>query len=300
MKLAMNRIIGSNLEEAIRSKIINDAVTSESYRSRIFYIGQVVNNKDPKNLNRVKIRIPIIDEQKFVDVSKEEGISKLSWCLPISHRFVEIPENNSIIICAILDPQTPDYGRLYFDTITEDSTDDIFDRLSPEAISLSNWKYAEQAFNILIKKKPSSNEYDAQNNVNYEVGLRGKGNNKFLLDKDYGLWIQNAKDKQNESFMLLKDDTYLEAAKNLMITSKEGKKENFHPVFHKPLYEYLASVNQMIQKIVTLLNTKPAISHTGPCLPSPNATSLISELKSLSGKLKKLTNEGNSEKIIIN
>jgi hypothetical protein len=296
----MNRIAASNFEDALRSKVVNDTINSENEHSRIFWFAQVIDNKDPKNLNRIKVRIPVIDEVKYVGVEKEKGDANLPWCLPTSHRFLNTPEVNSIVIVAILDPKTPYYGRIYFDTITDLTDTDIFERLEPEK-TLSDFSQVEKALNIEIFGKPKDKAFNGKDNIKYPIGLRGKGKNKFMLDKDSSLWVQNEGDKDNESHIKLEKSLMdFDAADKIDILSKKGNKTKYNPLFHSTMYTYLSDVNKMIQKIVILLNTQPALAKCGPCMASPNAPTLMSDLIQLNGKLQKLKQEGHSKKIRIN
>lgn len=298
----MNRLKSANFEDSLQAKIVNTTINNENENSRIFYFGQVVINDDPKNINRIKVRIPVIDEVVYVNTkSKEEGDAKLSWCLPVSSRFIDVPEINSIVVVAILDPKTPYFGRLYFDTITDFTEEDIFKKLIPEKKILSNFNSAEQAFGIKLGNIPKDNSFNSKEKIKYPVGLRGRGKNKFILDEDSTTWIQNEGDKKTESYMKMgKDLMQLQGADKINILSTKGYNTHYNPLFHKPMYEYLTDINRMLQKIIILLNTTPALSKTGPCLPSPTAPKLNIELKILSNKLSQLKKNGHSEKIEIN
>lgn len=294
----MSRILAGNFEDALRAKLVNSTIANESLHSRIFYFGQVISNSDPKNLNRIKIRIPTIDDVFYVGKTKDEGDASLPWSLPISHRFIDIPEVNTIIIVAIFDTKTPYYGRVYFDTVTEVSSTDIFNRVTPEINSLSTWENVETAYNININK-PKPNAYDAKQNVIYNTGIRGKGKNKILFAKDFTLWIQNEGDSQNESSIKQSQNIDIDSSDLINITSKKGG-TRYHPIFHTPLYNYLSIMNQTIQKIIILLNTIPAKSPSGACIPGPNAKQLINQLQKMSSEFSKFRNIGNSKKITIN
>jgi hypothetical protein len=86
----------------------------------------------------------------------------------------------------------------------------------------------------------------------------------------------------------------------ISILSAKGSNEHYHPVFHKPTHEYFASINSMLQKIVMLLNSIPALSPSGPCMPAPKAANLISELQKMAKNFQKYRNIGHSKKITIN
>lgn len=297
----MNRITGSNYEESLKAKLVNKAIESESLLDRIFHFGQVISNNDPKNLNRIKIRIPEIDDALYVNKTKEEGDASLPYALPISHRFVEIPEVNSIIIVAIFDPKIPYYGRMYFDTITELSDKDIFERIIPEQNSLSDFDNIEKAFNVKLNFKPkNADEFNGTAKVDYEMGIRGKGDNKFVLDKDFCYWSQNESDSSKRSSIKLNEDPVFTAANTMQLISTKGSGTKYNPIFHSPLHDYLASINKVLQKIVMVLNTVPAISPVGPCTSGPMASQLISSLQILATDFTKFKQVGHSKKLIIN
>jgi hypothetical protein len=296
----VNRITGSNYEDSLKAKIVNDTIYTEGLHTRIFHFGQVINNIDPQNLNRIKIRIPIIDDVFYVNKTKDEGDASLPWSLPISHRFIDIPENNSIIVVGIIDPKTPYYGRLYIDTITELSETDIFNRTTPESNSLSTWTNVEKAFKINLNNKPQNpTTYDVKNNTDYRIGIRGKGKNKFELLQTSSIWTQN-EGTSDFSYINLSNNIDIQSSDIINILSTKGYATHYRPVFDTPLYDYLQSTFLMLEKIITVLTTIPAISPTGKCVPGPSAHSLIPSLQSLAKDFIKLKQIGNSLKIFIN
>ena len=293
----MNRITGSNQEDSLRARLVNQIIEKEGLHSRIYYFGQVISNEDPKNLNRIRVRIPVIDDVYYVDGTKEEGDARLPLCVPISHRFIDVPEVNSIVIVSIFDTKTPGYGRIYFDTITELSDTDIFNRVTPEINSLSDFDALEKVFGIRINK-PKKNSYDTKDNVKYQLGIRGKGKNKFMLNKEDSVWTQN-EGTQDESRITLSKNIALNASDLIDILSTKGTNK-YHPVFDQPTFDYFASLNGLLKKIITLLNTVPAISPTGPCMPGKSAPQLMADLQKLATDFKKYRSNGSSKKITIN
>ncbi len=296
-----SRIAQSNPEDALQGRLVNELYTQKGEYTRVFYFGQVINNSDPKNLGRVQVRIPIIDDIYYINQNKDDGDKTLPWCLPMSSRFSEAPEQNSIVVIALFDPKIPFFGRLFFDAITEISATDLFERLTPEEKTLSNWLNAENSLDINNPKPKKLNEYEVKNKIIHKVGIRGKGKNKIELNEDNITVTQNYKDVDKESLLKLEEaDSILEGANNVHLRSKQGEKTEYNVVFDKKLFEYLEKVNKMINKVVLLLNTTPAKSPTGPCLPGPNAKDLISEFKSLKADLKKFKVDGSSKKLWIN
>lgn len=300
------RIRQSNIEEFIKSKILDYAVDRKETYTRIFYHGLVINNNDPLNANRVKIRVPLLDDTFYVDKTKEEGDQLLPWCMPMNRNFVQTPENNSIVLVAIFDPKIPYYGRIYFDSIASLDKNDLFNqqRLSPETGTYDNWTNAENALSIILKSKPKkAGQYNVNDNVKFDMGIRGKGKNRITLRKDSLEIYQNEGTNSKESMLAFTQDIKLEAAEYMDLLSKKGGTK-FHPVFDEPLYDYLHEMNSMFMEIVKLLNTKPAISTTmmSPSLPSPDAPMLITKLQSLNSKFTNLTKpgSGSSKYIYIN
>jgi len=297
----MTKIGGSNIKDNFNAKILAFLANNTIEYTRTIYLGQVMVNEDAGNLNRVKIRIPLIDDIFYKDVSKQEGDNSLPWCLPISSRFVSTPEANSIVIVLLADPKTPFFGRIYLDSVTDISATDLFQKLTPEEQSLSNWLNVQNAFEINIPTPLDEKGYNVKKNTKYKLGIRGKGKNKIELDETKISISQNYQDKNKETSIELTENLDIKSSDEINITSKKGRKKNYHPVFDSTLFDYLEKQNRMIQKIVTILNTIPAIAPIGgPCTAGPNSSQLITELTTLKGELKKLKQIGYSEKITIN
>jgi hypothetical protein len=296
----INRITGSNTEEALRTKI-GSTVTTESLSSRVFFFAQVINNVDPNNLNRIQVRIPVIDNDYYVGRTKDAGDKELPWVAPFSNRFLDVPEVNAIIMVAVFDAKVPHFGRMYFDSFSDFTTSEYFEKLTPEEKLKSNWALVEDIFGINILGKPkNTDEFNAKDNINYKVGIRGKGKNRVLLDKDSLNVVQNYNDKDNETSMTFTQNVDIDAADEIYVTSKKSNSDLYHPVFDDPLWDYLSANAQLLQKIVTVLTTIPAISPAGNCIPGPSAGQLTAELQKLSNQFEQLKKIGSSKKISIN
>ena len=220
----LNRIVSGNTEEVIRAKVLENTLQNKNLNSRTFYFAQVIDNIDPQNLNRIKCRIPVIDEEYYINVKKEVGDSKLPWSICMSNRLLNVPEVNSIVLIALFDTKVPHFGRMYFDVFSDFTNTEYFDKLNPEKKLLSNWELVEDIFGININSKPKSfGEFNGKESINYKVGIRGKGNNKLVLDKDNILLVQNAKDKENESSISITKNIDQNSSDLISITSKKGR-----------------------------------------------------------------------------
>lgn len=298
------RLQTADLDDYMKGKILDKALDNSQLSTRIFHFGIVIDNKDPQNINRIKVRIPLLDDKFYLNRTNDQGNELLPWSLPISRNLISTPENNSIIICAIFEPKNPDVGRMYFDSITNLSRTDILniDRMIPESATYNNWDNIEQALNIRIKSKPkNSNEYNSKENVKYDIAIRGKGNNLLKFTKDSIELYQNKSSK--ESKLIINENIILEASDTLELLSKKGGKK-YHPVFDKPLYDYLNEMNNMIKSIVITLNSQPSLNNQNlfPNLPSPSAVKLIPSLSKMYASFSKLKMPGNgaSKQININ
>ena len=296
----MNLISTTKLQEIIENKVLNYALKNIEEYSRTIYFGQVVVTDDPKNLNRVKVRIPVIDDIFYLSPStKEQGNEKLPWVLPQSSRFIETPDNGSIVAVFISDSKTPYFGRFIHNAYTGITTDELFNSLTTDQKISNNWLIVDQAHEINIPKPKTDNEYNSGSTINYKVGIRGKDNNRVVLDQGSINIVQNL-GLDNESSIDLTKDIDINASDIINILSQKGTSDTFHPVFDLKLWDYLESTMRLAEKIIILLNTTPATSPTGPCVAAPKAKKLITELKELKKDLKKLKKEGSSAKIYIN
>lgn len=302
----MDRVQASNVEDFIKSRILDSAIDKREQSTRIFYYGHVINNNDPKNSNRIQIRIPFLDDNIYNGRTKEEGDKLLPWCSPFSRNFISTPENNTIVIIALMDPKVPQWGRIYLDNITDMSATDIFssERLTPENKTYNNWENIELHHNVFLKSKPlQPKEYNVRENIKYSIGIKGKGKNKIVFNENSTDIFQNEKQGNKESLLQFTQNIKMEAGDEMFLLSKQGG-NHYHPVFDKPLYDYLASMNDMLRQIVTVQNSFPSYCNINllPNLPSKEAKQLVGKLSSMYSKFAKLKNPGvgASKKITIN
>lgn len=300
------RIAQANIDDYIKGRIIDFAVDNKEQYSRIFYFGIVINNNDTQKENRVKVRIPFLDDNFYLGRSKTEGDNLLPWCLPINKNFVSTPENNTIVLVAVMDPKTPYWGRIYFDSISDLSSKSLFDhtRLKPDDDIYNDWQNAEDHANIILKSKPKeTNKFNGSNNIVYESGIRGKGKNRLTFDEDSTIIYQNEGTKSKQSLLKFTENIEMTAADKIDITSTKGGKK-YHPLFDEPVYDYIAKINGMLKDIIQLLISTPSTNSSTmqPNLPSPQAPSLVPKLIQLNIAFNKLKLPGNgaSKQITIN
>ena len=303
--MALDRIRGADLEDFVAGKLMNQALFERYDTSKVFYFGQVINNVDPLNSNRIQLRIPGLDDSLYLG-GKSDGDSKLPWCLPFNRNFISTPENNSIVLVALFDPKNPYFGRIYFDGVSISSNINIFDksRLTPETDTYNNWDNAEVIQNIRLKSKPNpANSYNTSENVQYSMGIKGKGNNRITLDETSTSLYQN-EGSGNQSLLKLTDSAVLQVAKTIDIISDQGTPTHYHPVFDQPLYKYLNEMNSIIRAIITVLGSNSAITTfpSQPTLPSPSALNLINNFSNMLVKYNDLIQPANgaSKQISIN
>jgi len=296
----MNNLTSQKTQEGIENRLLNHALKYVDEHTRIIYFGQVVSTNDDKNLNRFKVRIPGIDDIFYLDASIEEGNKKLPWVIPTSSRFIETPDEGTIVSILLSDPKTPYFGRFEHNSYIGMTAKELFDSLDDDSKDNSNWLLVEQTHNIQIPKPKIENEYKSGTKINYNIGIRGKGKNRIRLTKDFIEILQNFSDDEKQSFIKIYETIDVNSSDLINILSKKGRNTNYHPIFDKTLFDYLDATMQFQQKIVATLNSVPAMSPSGPCMPSGPAKKLISELKQLKKALNKLKKEGYSEKIYIN
>lgn len=289
-----NRIKKSNPDDLLKSNLLQSLTTNPEVSEQNIIFGVVVKNIDPLNANRIKIRIPVMDDKHFENVDYETGVNNLPWCLPFNRNFISTPEINSIVAVELMNIKTPSVGRIFIDCLTELSDTGLFDmeRLREEYVTYMNFDNLESATNLRAQRNEQDLESNESEKVVYEIGIRGKGKNKFLFTKNETQIIQNENNK--ESKFIMNESILIETSNEMKLRSKKGGTE-YHPVFHKPLYDYINDLNGLVKTIVMILNTVPSLSSLSgvPNSPSPSANQLISKLVSLYKHFAQLKIDGN-------
>lgn len=288
-----NRISKTAPDELLKGKLINSLIIDESVSESNIVFGVVVVNIDPLNANRVKVRIPKVDDSYFTDSKNEDAYNNLPWCLPISRNFISTPEINTIVAVEFLNTKTPSIGRIYIDCITDLSDTDLFniDRLREEFATYMNFENVESAINTKIQRSGNT-DYSANENVEYNIGIRGKGENKVLLKKNEIELSQGQGDY--ESVINIGTNIFIKASSDVGILSNKGG-THYHPVFHKPMYDYISQLNGLLKSIVMIQSTIPSIcSGCGlPNTPNPSTQDLIQQIIKLYKSFIQLKIDGN-------
>lgn len=250
--------------------------------SRPFHLAQVIDSNDPKKANRLRLRIPIIDDVFYLGengkMKESEGDEKLPWAVGSNGRFIDTPENGSVVLVLLLDPEKPHTGRVWLSVLNELTTTEIFDveRLKEEMIGTDAWKNAEDNLGVKYNNSPGLRDKPTMKSksktTNYKVGVRGKKKNKLLFEETKTTLIQN--EGQDKESKLELTENVLMMAKELSFLSSQSQQE-FHPVFDTPMYNFLTLQLSLIQAIITILTTMPGLALGYlPVSPNPGASAL--------------------------
>jgi len=295
----MSQLSNTKLSDKIDNELLNLALKKHDESTRILYFGMVIKNTDSLNCKRIQIRIPYLDDIYYLDGNVTNGNNNLPWCIPMNSRFIDVPEEGTIVSIIISDPRTPYYGRVYLDSFTGISAIELFSNLSPQEQITSNWLNVSNELLINIPVPSTPNNFQAGNNIDYKVGIRGKGNNGLIFDEASTKLTQNDS-LPNETSIEMTNDLDMQADNLINLISTSGYNQHYHPIFDTTLYSYLDSIQSFHQKLMLMLATNPATAPNGPCTPSPKISSLINEFVNLKTSLVKLKQIGNSKKLTIN
>jgi hypothetical protein len=305
-----NRITSGRPKDLLKTKMTDLTINHEnSGLGRTFFLGQVIDSKDPSNANRLRIRIPLLDNPFYVDdsgnLTTTSGHDKLPWCISAHGRMIDTPENNSVVLVALFDPANPMMGRVWFSAVPELSATDIFDqtRLQPEQDS-GAWKNAETSINTKYGNTPTVAGRPALQSkarqTNPSVGIRGKDNNKLLFETGKTTLIQN-QGVNNKTTLIEMTDNLMVMSQQLSILSSQSNKR-LHPVLGDPLFTFMRSQLDLLNQIVILLNTSPGIGNNGyavaPAVTAPNIQAAYQKLTADFDILKQL-GEGQAKNITI-
>jgi len=305
-----NRITASRPKDNAKARLTDTILGDRSAAPpRVFHYGQVIDSKDPKNANRLRIRIPLIDDGLYTNdsgvVEDSIGDDKLPWALASNGRGVDTPENGTVVVVALFEPLNPQAGRIWITAVPEMSDKDIFDkdRLLDE-LNQNKWKNAESAVGVKFNSSPELRNRPSipskSRVVNYPTGIRGKDKNKLLFDKATTTLVQNEGDQTNESKVVLTEKMFLGAKTFEVIANQSTQKQT--PVFADPLFQYLSQLENIIDQTIIVLNTMPSLWMASvPNTPNPQMGTILGQWQQVKLKLQqiKIIGNGHSKYITI-
>jgi len=183
-----NRTANTNPKDLLTTKLL-DKIREGYSNLPTFHFGQVIMSSDPQNANRLKVRVPLIDDIFYYDTNGvlQDGIGddELPWCISSNNRFINTPENGSVVLVGFFLTDTPYNGRFWISAIEELSGTDLFDSKSlVEETTSKAWQNAEDNIEIEFNSSPELRGRKAikskSKTTHYPVGIRGKDNNKLL------------------------------------------------------------------------------------------------------------------------
>jgi hypothetical protein len=305
-----NRITSSRPSDQIKTSLADlIAVNNAIGQNRMFYYGQVIDSNDPKNANRIKVRIPLLDDVFYLNDKNELedsiGDDKLPYCLPANSHFIDTPENGSVVLVGLFDLDNPYAGRVYFNVLSELNNKNIFDKskLTEEQTGDNAWETAEKSIEYSYNSTPglrgNKKIKSKQKTKNDKIGIKGKDKNKLIFEDGKTYLIQNEGDI-NESKIEITGDIDIRASDMINILSKQGTITH-SPVFADPLFVYLELVNVLLAQLVLVHTTVPSLWLGAiPNGPSPASSGLPGTLSTLQQQLQQLKQIGKSKKIKIN
>ncbi len=313
-----SRLLISNATEYTSLKLTEYILGEKLSLGQNFYLGQVIDSSDTEKTNRLRVRIPIIDDIFYRDdkgnLNDTLGHDKLPWCIPSNNRFIDTPENGSLVLVGLFDPENPYLGRVWFSEVGFPTKNKIFDanELKQTETDLKAWENSEKLTGVKYNFSPTNKNRtrikSKTNSTNYEVGVKGKDKNLLLFEKSKTTLVQNLGDKKETKIELTDKASITSKNIEILSTNTLFRKEN--PVFAKPLFLYETKLLVILQAMATLLSTVPALT-TGiplvfipgtPLLPNPAFAGIVSQLASLQADLERLKvpGQGFSKYIDIN
>jgi len=299
-----SRLYNADPKGKLRSFLVDGMASGTDNSSFPFFLGQVMNSIDPENVNRIQVRIPIIDDIFYINddgvkVDDESYDSELPWCMPSDNHFINTPENNSVVLVALFNRNTPYNGRVWITAFEELSNKNLFDvsKLKKESF---DWENAENTIETAFDNSPGLRGREAWKqrsyDINYKVGIKGKDKNKLLLDQGKSILIQN-EGTSDESKIELTSDMNMKA-KNFTLLSSQSN-EKFEPPFAKPLYDHLEEIEDLIEQILRTLIISPGMAGQVPVVANPTFNTNLTSLMQLKVKLAQLKQPGKGKSAFI-
>ena len=230
-----NKLQGTNIVDKVKKSIADNLLKTSEKMNHIFEWGVVV-AYDEENANRIKVRIPILDDHFFKSKNVEDDIKKLPWCVPSNKRIIETPEVGSVVLVGLFSIQDVFNGRIWFDVIDyvdSNVKDDDVKRLDINPIGKKGWEEMEKVVKRKYNVAPgvrNGEEYKTKNQKAVKkVILKGKSKNALILDEKSTKIIQNKGDKE-ESFIDVTENVEVSSSDHIKILSKKSTRKE-KPIF---------------------------------------------------------------------
>lgn len=301
-----NKLKVVNVPDKVRKTILDQVNKIDDKQNHIFHWGIVV-GLDSKNANRIKVRVPIIDDLFFSGKNTEENIKKLPWCVPINKRIIETPEIGSTVLVGLFSLQDVHEIRIWFDVVDyvdENIPDDDVKRLDVNPINKSGWeemeKVTQKKYNVAPGVRNQDQYPTSSKRAPKKVMYKGKSKNVLIFDEKETKLIQN-KGENNESSFTLSENVDIESSDHIKILSRKSSKKE-KPIFADPFIKLFQKQQEFNQTVLQVLSAGAGNTTVqgAPITPSPQVPTISQKLVSLSTEFEKFKQEGISKNIDIN
>lgn len=301
-----NKLQSVNIVDKVKKSIADNLLKTPEKMNHIFEWGVVV-AYDEENANRIKVRIPILDDHFFKSKNVDDDIKKLPWCVPSNKRIIETPEVGSIVLVGLFSIQDVFNGRIWFDVIDyvdSNVKDDDVKRLDVNPTGKKAWEEMEKVVKRKYNVAPgvrNSDEYKTKNQKAVKkVILKGKSKNALIFDEKSTKIIQNKGDKE-ESFIDVTENVEVSSSDHIKILSKKSTRKE-KPIFAQNFIDLFQKVLDFNQSLVQLLGAGAGntTSPGAPITPSTQVPGLLQKQVSLQTEFEKFKQQGVSSNIDIN
>lgn len=301
-----NKLQGVNIPDKLKKSVSEALLKTSEKLNHVFQWGIVV-AYDEENANRIKVRIPILDDHFFKSKNIEEDIKKLPWCVPSNKRLIETPEVGSVVLVGLFSIQDVFNGRIWFDVIDfADSNipDDDVKRLDVNPTGKKGWEEMEKVVKRKYNVAPgvrNAEEYKTRNQKPLKkVTVKGKSKNALIFDVKSTKIIQNKGDKE-ESFIDVSENVEVSASDHIKILSKKSSRKE-KPIFAQnfiDLFQKTLEFNQLLVQLLSAGAGNTTVEGT-PITPSTQVPSLVQKQIAIQNEFEKFKQKGVSENIDIN
>jgi len=301
-----NKLQGVNIVDKVKKSIADNLLKTNEKMNHIFEWGVVV-AYDEENANRIKVRIPILDDHFFKSKNVEDDIKKLPWCVPSNKRIIETPEVGSVVLVGLFSIQDVFNGRIWFDVIDyvdSNVKDDDVKRLDVNPTGKKGWEEMEKVVKRKYNVAPgvrNGDEFKTKNQKAVKkVILKGKSKNALILDEKSTKIIQNKGDKE-ESFIDVTENVEVSSSDHIKILSKKSTRKE-KPIFAQNFIDLFQKALDFNQFLVQLLAAGAGNTTTtgAPITPSTQVPSLLQKQIAIQTEFEKFKQQGVSSNIDIN